>query len=54
VRRVLGEMGLLERAVYVEWASTEQERVLRLIDLETNEAPYFALVLLPRTPGRGR
>ncbi len=54
VRRVLGELGLLERAIYVEWASTEQERVLRLIDLADNEAPYFALVLLPRGPGRDR
>ena len=45
---MLGELGLLERAIYVERASTEQERVLRLIDLADDEAPYFALVLLPR------
>ena len=54
VRRVLGELGLLERAIYVEWASTPQERVLRLVDLADNEAPYFALILLPRTSGRER
>ena len=52
VRQVLAELGLLERAVYVERASTEQERVMRLTDLEEDEAPYFALVLLPRTAER--
>jgi precorrin-2/cobalt-factor-2 C20-methyltransferase len=51
VRRVLRDLGLLERAIYVERASTEQERVLRLTDFEHHEAPYFALILLPRTQG---
>ena len=55
VRGVLGELGLLERAIYVERASTEQERVLRLIDFDDDdEAPYFSLILLPRTSGRDR
>jgi precorrin-2/cobalt-factor-2 C20-methyltransferase len=54
VRRVLDELGLLERAIYVERASTAQERVLQLTDLADHEAPYFALILLPRTPGVGR
>ena len=48
VRRVLRELGQLERAIYVERASTEQERVLQLTDLDDHEAPYFALILLPR------
>jgi precorrin-2/cobalt-factor-2 C20-methyltransferase len=50
VRRVLGELGLLERAIYVERASTGQERVLQLTDFADDEAPYFALILLPRKP----
>jgi precorrin-2/cobalt-factor-2 C20-methyltransferase len=50
VRRVLGELGLLERAIYVERASTAQERLLQLTDLADHEAPYFALILLPRKP----
>jgi precorrin-2/cobalt-factor-2 C20-methyltransferase len=50
VRRLLDELGRLEQAVYVERATTERERVMRLVDFEEDEAPYFALVLLP---GRG-
>lgn len=52
VRRVLAELGLLERAIYVEWASTEHERWMQLADLETDSAPYFALVLVPAEPYR--
>ena len=47
VRRILDELGLLERAIYVERASTERERVMRLTDFADDEAPYFALILLP-------
>jgi precorrin-2/cobalt-factor-2 C20-methyltransferase len=47
VREVLVELGLLERAIYVEHASGDRERVERLIDRATDEAPYFSLVLLP-------
>jgi precorrin-2/cobalt-factor-2 C20-methyltransferase len=52
VRQILAELGLLERAVYVERVSTERERVMRLTDVDVAEAPYFALVLLPRTAER--
>jgi precorrin-2/cobalt-factor-2 C20-methyltransferase len=54
VRQVLTELGLLARAIYVERVSTGQERVMRLTDLTEAEAPYFALVLLPRTAERDR
>jgi precorrin-2/cobalt-factor-2 C20-methyltransferase len=50
LRGVLSGLGLLERAIYVEHASTPRERVLRLADLAVDEAPYFSLLLLP--PGR--
>jgi precorrin-2/cobalt-factor-2 C20-methyltransferase len=50
VRNVLSDLGLLERAIYVEHASTPHERVMRLADLAVDEAPYFSLLLLP--PGR--
>jgi precorrin-2/cobalt-factor-2 C20-methyltransferase len=53
VRRVLGELGLLERAIYIERASGERERVIRLADFVDDEAPYFALILLPRTASDG-
>jgi precorrin-2/cobalt-factor-2 C20-methyltransferase len=54
VRQVLGELGLLERAIYVERASGERERVMRLTDFDDDEAPYFALILLPRVVTRAR
>lgn len=51
VRRVLAEQGLLERAIYVERVTTERERILRLVDRDDGDAPYFALILIPRAPG---
>ena len=54
VRRVLGEIGLLERAIYVERASGARERVMRLIDFDDDEeVPYFSLILLPRVADVG-
>ena len=47
VREVIVELGLMERAIYVEHASGGRERVERLIDLAADEAPYFSLLLLP-------
>jgi precorrin-2/cobalt-factor-2 C20-methyltransferase len=47
VREVIVELGLLERAIYVEHASDMRERVARLVDLAADEAPYFSLLLLP-------
>jgi precorrin-2/cobalt-factor-2 C20-methyltransferase len=47
VRDVLAELGLLERAIYVEHVSAARERVLPLADLAGDEAPYFSLLLLP-------
>jgi precorrin-2/cobalt-factor-2 C20-methyltransferase len=47
VREVIVELGLLERALYVEHASDARERVVRLVDLAADEAPYFSLLLLP-------
>jgi len=50
VRTVLSELGLLERAIYVEHASAADERVVRLADLAIDQAPYFSLLLLPPAP----
>jgi len=54
VRQVLAELGRLERAIYVERASGERERVMRLTDFDDDEAPYFALILLPGVAIRAR
>ena len=50
VRALLDRMGVLHRAVYVEHATEQGQRVVRLVDLDLEEAPYFSLVLLPAGP----
>ncbi|SDD93658.1 precorrin-3 methyltransferase /precorrin-2 C20-methyltransferase /cobalt-factor II C20-methyltransferase [Mycolicibacterium neoaurum] len=47
VRQALSETGRLERAFYVERASTEQERVLAAADVDADSVPYFSIVMLP-------
>ena len=51
VRRALTAAGLAERAIYVERATMAQQAVARLSDKSDDEAPYFAMVLVP---GEGR
>ena len=50
VRELMADTGVLHRALYVEHASKERERVVRLVDLALEEAPYFSLILLPAGP----
>lgn len=50
VREALASLGLTDRALYVERASTPDERVLPLDDTVDVDAPYFSLVIVP---GRG-
>lgn len=47
VRSAITEVGLIERAIFVEHATGRRERVVRLVDVEGDEAPYFSLILLP-------
>ncbi len=51
VRRALKTAGLAGRAIYVERATMERQVVARLADKADDEAPYFAMVLVP---GEGR
>ncbi|CTQ54725.1 Precorrin-2 C(20)-methyltransferase [Roseibium album] len=46
LRALLGEMGLLEQAGYVERASLAEQKVHRLIDLGAETAPYFSMILI--------
>lgn len=50
VREALESLGLADRALYVERASTPEERVLPLPETSGVDAPYFSLVIVP---GRG-
>jgi precorrin-2/cobalt-factor-2 C20-methyltransferase len=47
VRRALERSGRLERAIYVERATTADAQIRPLIDKPDDSAPYFALVLVP-------
>lgn len=51
VRRALERIGRLDEAWYVERASTAQERVARLADVDPASVPYFALAVLPSRVG---
>jgi precorrin-2/cobalt-factor-2 C20-methyltransferase len=51
VRAAIASAGLSERAVYVERGTMAQQVVLPLSAKSDDEAPYFALILIP---GRGR
>lgn len=46
VRRALERAGRLEDAMYVERATMEGERRLRLADVDPTQVPYFAVALL--------
>ena len=46
VRRVLNRLGLLDAAVYVEHATLPTQHVALLSTIESDEAPYFSMVLL--------
>jgi precorrin-2/cobalt-factor-2 C20-methyltransferase len=51
VRDAIRDAGLIERAIYVERGTMAAEIVMPLKDHTGNEAPYFAMVLVP---GNGR
>lgn len=47
LREVLTDLGLLDRAVYIERATTPVQRVLPLADAP-EKAPYFSMILLTK------
>jgi precorrin-2 C20-methyltransferase / precorrin-3B C17-methyltransferase len=47
VREAFDRAGVLDRALYVERASTERQRLLPLAEVDPASVPYFALALLP-------
>ncbi|SDF59877.1 precorrin-2 C(20)-methyltransferase [Klenkia brasiliensis] len=47
VRDAFAVAGVLDRAWYVERATTDRERVLPLADVDPESVPYFSLALLP-------
>jgi precorrin-2/cobalt-factor-2 C20-methyltransferase len=51
VRRAVSEAGRMNEAVYVEHGTAKGERISRLAEKTGDDAPYFALIVIP---GRGR
>src|SRR4051812_29647728 len=51
VQRAVAEAGRLDEAWYVERASTGQQRILPLAEVDPADVPYFSLALLPSRGG---
>lgn len=47
VRTVLDELGLLDRALYIEHATQLQQRIIAIRDVNPTEVPYWSLILIP-------
>ena len=46
LKALLDDMGLLDKAGYVERASLPEQRVFRLADVPAEKAPYFSMILI--------
>ena len=53
VRRVLDELGLAERALYVERATMANQRIVPLADVDPMASPYFSLLVVPGEKWQG-
>jgi len=53
VRRVLDELGLADRALYVERATMANQRIVPLAEVDPMASPYFSLLVVPGRKWRG-
>jgi precorrin-2/cobalt-factor-2 C20-methyltransferase len=53
VRRVLAELGLAERARYVERATMTNQRIVALAEVDPMASPYFSLLVVPGEKWQG-
>ncbi len=51
IRAALEQSGLLDRAVYVERGTMANERIVKLVEVTGETAPYFSMVLVPGRQG---
>lgn len=54
VRRALTAAGRLDGAIYVERASTPQQRVAPVAEVDADTVPYFSLIIVPGDVRNGR
>lgn len=50
IRQALSETGLIERALYIERATMENQKIIPLKEVDSEQAPYFSLILIPGQP----
>lgn len=53
VRRVLDELGLADRALYVERATMANQRIVPLAEVDPMASPYFSLLVVPGQKWQG-
>src|SRR5215469_17596818 len=53
VRRVLTQLGLAGRALYIERATMANERAVPLRDVDPGAVPYFSMILVPGQKWQG-
>ena len=53
VRRVLEELGLAQRALYVERATMANQRIVPLDEVDPMASPYFSLLVVPGEKWQG-
>ncbi|BAY62066.1 cobalamin biosynthesis precorrin-2 methyltransferase [Calothrix brevissima NIES-22] len=47
VRDILHQLGLASRALYIERATMAQQRIVPLDEVDPEEVPYFAMIIIP-------
>jgi precorrin-2/cobalt-factor-2 C20-methyltransferase len=47
VRTILGELDLLERALYIERATQPNQRIAAIPEIDPAKVPYWSLILIP-------
>jgi len=47
VRTVLGDLDLMDRALYVERATMPNQRIVPLAEVDGSDCPYFSIILVP-------
>ncbi len=47
VRDVLNQLGLASRAKYIEKATTAQQKIIPVNEVDAENVPYFSMILLP-------
>ncbi|WP_273726483.1 precorrin-2 C(20)-methyltransferase [Brucella gallinifaecis] len=53
VRDVLSELGLMDRALYIERATMQNQRIAPLAEVSGSDCPYFSIILVPGSKWNG-